>query len=366
MENCECGCGGGGVCSLFSFYDFLDCGNRNDFLGTCGCGINPPTRPPTPPSTRSPPPPPPRNNGDDRVDYAIRLPGLDFCLDCPPELLESTVHGLQHNLLTVGAIGMFSSTFVDLMGGGNVEKAQVNNTLLFVAGVNTLFQSFFGTRLPVVMGTSYAYVIPTHSIAMSRRFNKYCANPRQRFKHSMRAIQGAMIVASLFQMLLGFLGLGRIFARSLSPLAAVPLVTLTGLGLFTYGFPQVANCIEIGLPALLLLIFLSEYLPNMWDMKKSRRAKFYQYGVLVSVGIMWAYAEVLTAAGAYDHRRQQTQQSCSTDRSKLIRASRWVRVPYPFQWGRPSFNVGDAFAMMGASLVASIESTGTQITAFKI
>lgn len=32
-----------------------------------------------------------------------------------------------------------------------------------------------------------------------------------------------------------------------------------------------------------------------------------------------------------------------------------IRVPYPFQWGGPSFDAGDAFAMMAASLVALIE-----------
>lgn len=32
-----------------------------------------------------------------------------------------------------------------------------------------------------------------------------------------------------------------------------------------------------------------------------------------------------------------------------------IRVPYPFQWGRPTFNAGDAFAMMAASFVAIVE-----------
>ncbi|KAK1393014.1 hypothetical protein POM88_012070 [Heracleum sosnowskyi] len=32
-----------------------------------------------------------------------------------------------------------------------------------------------------------------------------------------------------------------------------------------------------------------------------------------------------------------------------------IRVPYPFQWGAPTFDAGEAFAMMAASLVALIE-----------
>lgn len=40
------------------------------------------------------------------------------------------------------------------------DKARVIQTLLFVAGLNTLLQALFGTRLPAVVGGSFAYVIP--------------------------------------------------------------------------------------------------------------------------------------------------------------------------------------------------------------
>jgi len=32
-----------------------------------------------------------------------------------------------------------------------------------------------------------------------------------------------------------------------------------------------------------------------------------------------------------------------------------IRVPYPFQWGAPTFDAGETFAMMAASLVALVE-----------
>lgn len=33
-------------------------------------------------------------------------------------------------------------------------------TLLFVAGIKTLLQALFGTRLPAIVGGSFAYVVP--------------------------------------------------------------------------------------------------------------------------------------------------------------------------------------------------------------
>ncbi len=52
------------------------------------------------------------------------------------------------------------------------------NTFLFVAGINTLLETSFGARLPVVTTASYAFLIPVISIALSSRFSTV-VNPRQ-------------------------------------------------------------------------------------------------------------------------------------------------------------------------------------------
>ncbi|GMY38734.1 nucleobase-ascorbate transporter 4 [Fagus crenata] len=288
-----------------------------------------------------------------------QLPGVDFCVSSTPNWPEAILVGFQHYLVMIGTIVIISTIIVPLMGGGNVEKAEVINTFLFVAGINTLLETSFGARLPVVTTASYAFLIPVISIALSSRFSTI-VDPRQRFKQSMRAVQGALIVSSFVQMIVGFFGFWRIFARFLSPLAAVPFVTLTGLGLFAHGFPQLAKCIEVGLPELIILVVLSQYVPSIIS---SKRVAFHRFAVLLSIVIVWVYAEILTAAGAYDRRPVATQTSCRTDRSGLISAARWIKVPYPFQWGRPTFNAGEAFAMMGSALVAIVESTGVYIAA---
>ncbi|KAM3694866.1 hypothetical protein ACB098_07G086800 [Castanea mollissima] len=288
-----------------------------------------------------------------------QLPGIDFCVSSSPNWPEAILVGFQHYLVVIGSIVIISTIIVPLMGGGNAEKAELINTFLFVAGINTLLQTAFGTRLPVVTGPSYAFIIPIISIALSRRFSDY-VEPHERFRQIMRAIQGALIVSSFFQMVVGFFGFWRIFARFLSPLAAVPFVTLTGLGLFVLGFPQLAKCIEVGLPELIILIVLSQYIPSVL---KSNKVIFVRFAVVLSVVIVWVYAEILTIAGAYNRRSVKTQLSCRTDRSGLISAAPWIRVPYPFQWGRPTFNAGDAFAMMASGFVAIVESTGTFIAA---
>ena len=56
-------------------------------------------------------------------------------------------------------------------------------------------------------------------------------------------------------------------------------------------------------------------------MMKSRGVD--RFAIIVSIGIAWAFAEILTAAGAYNKRSPNTQLSCRTDRSGLISAAPW-------------------------------------------
>ncbi|KAF3627416.1 hypothetical protein FXO38_28780 [Capsicum annuum] len=85
--------------------------------------------------------------------------------------VEDILLGFQHYLIMLSTIVIIPTALVPQMGGGNEEKAQVIQTSLFVAGLNTLLRSFFGTRLPAVIGGSYTYVAPTISIILSGQWN---------------------------------------------------------------------------------------------------------------------------------------------------------------------------------------------------
>ncbi|TVU44343.1 hypothetical protein EJB05_03779, partial [Eragrostis curvula] len=297
---------------------------------------------------------------------------------------EAILLGFQHYLVMLGTTVIIPTALVPQMGGGNVrslspsllcclpllcrsltgklapfsdwqeEKARVIQTLLFVAGINTLLQSFLGTRLPAVIGGSYTFVAPTISIVLAGRYSGI-ADPHEKFLRIMRGTQGALIVASTLQIIMGFSGLWRIVVRLLSPLSAAPLVALVGFGLYELGFPSVAKCVEIGLPQILLLVALSQYIPHMLPLVGTA---FERFAITMSVAVVWLYAFFLTVGGAYKNAPPKTQFHCRTDRSGLVGGAPWISVPYPFQWGAPTFDAGECFAMMAASFVALVESTG--------
>ncbi|MBA0730025.1 hypothetical protein Golax_020415 [Gossypium laxum] len=341
-----------------------------------------------------------------------QLPGIQYCINSSPPWPEAIILGFQHYLLTLGITVLIPSIIVPQMGGGNTEKAAVIQNLLFVSGLSTLFQSFFGTRLPIVVVGSYAYLIPVTSIIQASRYTSY-SDPYERFVRTMRGIQGALIGAAFFQCTIGFLGLWRNAVRFLSPLSVVPYVTFTGLGLYHLGFPMVgdqisvcmiahgkylktvllksfivlfsvvdnfsataaiscymiladsflfphliklAKCVEVGLPGIILMVFISQFLPRYLESKRSLCGRF---SVLFSVSITWLFAQLLTSTTVYKHKPENTQISCRTDRAGLISTAPWIYLPYPFQWGSPTFNAGDAIVMMAPAFVSLFESTGT-------
>lgn len=99
--------------------------------------------------------------------------------------------------------------------------------------------------------------------------------------------------------------------------------------------------------------------------------------VPLSVAIVWAYAFFLTAGGAYNfkgctsnipssnilldscRRHLETMRRCRTDVSTAWKTAAWVRVPYPFQWGPPTFHFKTGIIMIIVSLVASVDSVSS-------
>ncbi|KAK1556704.1 hypothetical protein Q3G72_010478 [Acer saccharum] len=156
----------------------------------------------------------------------------------------------------------------------------------------------------------------------------------QRFLNTMRAVQGALIVASSIQIILGYSQLWGICSRFFSPLGMVPVISLVGFGLFDRGFPVVGRCVEIGIPMLILFIAFSQYLKNF----QTR-----QMPILES---QWC---IQTSFRRY-----------------LISSAPWIKIPYPLQWGAPTFDAGHAFGMMAAVLVSLIESTGAYKAASRL
>ncbi|KAF8409998.1 hypothetical protein HHK36_002518 [Tetracentron sinense] len=293
---------------------------------------------------------------------AEQLHQLHFCIHSNPSWPETIILAFQHYIVMLGTTVMIASSLVPLMGGDFGDKARVIQTLLFMGGINTLLQTFLGTRLPTVMGASFAFVIPVMSI-INDFSDRIFTNEHERFVHTMRSIQGALIVSSFFNIVIGYSKAWGNYTRFCSPVVIVPVVCVAGLGLFERGFPRIGDCVEIGLPMLILLVICQQYLKRIHE---SVHTILERFALLFCIAIVWAFAAILTVGGAYNNVREQTKLHCRTDRSFLISSASWIKIPYPFQWGAPIFRASHVFGMMGAALVSSAESTGTYFVAARL
>jgi nucleobase transporter 1/2 len=73
----------------------------------------------------------------------------------------------------------------------------------------------------------------------------------------MRELQGAIIIGSAFQAVLGYSGLMSLILRLVNPVVVAPTVAAVGLSFYSYGFPLVGKCLEIGVVQILLVIIFA-------------------------------------------------------------------------------------------------------------
>lgn len=111
-------------------------------------------------------------------------------------------------------------------------RAQIISTIMFVSGIVTLLQSTFGTRLPIIQGGSFAFIVPALAILNQPEWKCpptaviSALTPEARtelWQRRIRELQGAIIVASLVEVAIGLFGKQ---AHTLIPLKYVRNQTL--------------------------------------------------------------------------------------------------------------------------------------------
>jgi nucleobase transporter 1/2 len=82
-----------------------------------------------------------------------------------------------------------------------------------VSGIVTLLQSTFGTRLPIIQGSSFSFIVPSLAILGLPQWQCPASldgltddEKTELWQVRIREIQGAIIIASLFEVFLGLFG----------------------------------------------------------------------------------------------------------------------------------------------------------------
>ncbi|KAJ0770704.1 putative xanthine/uracil/vitamin C permease [Helianthus annuus] len=299
------------------------------------------------------------------------LPEMKCGVRDNPGLVPLLYYGMQHYLSLAGSLIFVPLIIVPAMGGTDKDTATVISTIMLVSGLTTILHSYFGMRLPLVQGSSFVFLAPALVIINAHEYRNLSEN---KFRHIMRELQGAIIVSSIFQCVIGFSGLMSLLLRLINPVVVAPTIGAVGLAFFSYGFPQAGTCVEISVPQILLVLVFSLHLRGVSILGNR---VFHIYAVPLSVVIVWVYAFFLTAGGAYNYKgcspdipisnmltdscikHAYTMKHCRTDASNAWDTADWIRIPYPLQWGIPVFHLRTSVIMIVVSLVASVDSVGT-------
>ncbi|CAN8247163.1 unnamed protein product [Cochlearia groenlandica] len=305
-------------------------------------------------------------------DLVARNVHMKYGLRDTPGLVPIGFYGLQHYLSMIGSLILVPLVIVPAMGGSHEDIANVVSTVLFVCGITTLFHTSFGSRLPLIQGPSFVFLAPALAIINSPEFQGLSG--KNNFKHIMRQLQGAIIIGSAFQAVLGYSGLMSLILRLVNPVVVAPTIAAVGLSFYSYGFPLVGKCLEIGVVQILLVVIFALYLRKISVL--SHRI-FLIYAVPLSLAITWSAAFLLTEAGAYTYkgcdpnvpasnvvsshcRKYMTRMKyCRVDTSHALRSAPWFRFPYPLQWGVPIFSWKMSIVMCVVSVIASVDSVGS-------
>ena len=243
-------------------------------------------------------------------------------------LIEAAPLGLQHTLAIFAGTIAAPLIVAEALGLNPADKTLIIQATLFMSGVGTLLQSAgigpVGARLPLVLGTSFAYI--SIAITIGEKFG-------------LGAVFGGALAAGLFQIFAGYI---IKYLRSLFP----PLITglcilLIGINLLPMGFALAcggADVVDFGAPRHTLLagtvLFTAVFIHQF--------AKGFLSLASIIIAIM-AGCVIALLLGFID--------------LDTVDRARWVSTPVPVPFGL-SFEISAVFSFVLISLVAITETIG--------
>ncbi|KAM8860808.1 solute carrier family 23 member 1 [Synchiropus picturatus] len=315
---------------------------------------------------------------------------LVYALNDRPPWYLCILLGFQHYILAFGGIIAVPLILAEplCIQHNNAAKSQLISTMFFVSGICTLLQTTVGTRLPILQGGTFSFITPTLAILALPKWQ--CTAPKgpvilsmqlhnntsplqmenkdDMWMSRMREIQGAILVSSLLQVVLGFSGLVGFVLKYIGPLAIAPTINLIGLSLFIEAGKKSGGHWGIAALTVCLILLFSQYLSKV-DVPliayKDKKWKVFQYplfklfSALLGMCLSWLVCFLLTVFDVLPSKSDQYGFSARTDINlDAVSDSPWFRVPYPGQWGLPTFSVSSILGMMAGVLASTMESIG--------
>jgi xanthine/uracil permease len=269
---------------------------------------------------------------------------LEYTIDDRPPLPESVLLGVQHYLTMVGANIAVPLVLAGALGMPAPETAKLVGTFFVVSGIATLAQTTLGNRYPIVQGAPFSMLAP--ALVIVGVVQSSTPETAAGWNTALLHVQGAIIVAALVEVLIGYVGLIGKLRQYLSPIVIAPTIALIGLTLFDT--PQITSVTQ-NWPLLLLTLALITVFSQLLN---TRSRVFKLFPILLGMGTAYLVALVLSLAGIY-----------TSTTPGFVGLARVADAPlvlsiYPLQWGTPQFETAFVIGMLAGVLASIVESIG--------
>jgi len=123
-----------------------------------------------------------------------------YTIEDKPPLGESIFLGIQHYLTMFGATVLIPLILAGAMKMSPGDTALLISTIFLVSGITTWLQSTIGNKLPVIQGGSFSFLPPAFVIIGAT------VGKGMGYEIAVQQITGAIILASAFEIVLGWTG----------------------------------------------------------------------------------------------------------------------------------------------------------------
>ncbi|NXE67979.1 S23A1 protein, partial [Calcarius ornatus] len=310
--------------------------------------------------------------------------------DVPPWYL-CILLGFQHYLTcfsgTIAVPFLLAESLC--VGKDQLTVSYLIGTIFTCVGITTLIQTTVGIRLPLFQASALAFLVPAKSILALDKWRcppegppHHPSSPEQIYGNwtlplntshiwqpRMREIQGAIMVSSLVEVVIGLLGLPGALLSYIGPLTVTPTVSLIGLSVFQAAGDRAGSHWGISVLTIFLIVLFAQYLRQVAICLPGYRRGhgfvllriqiFKMFPIILAIMLVWLICYALTRAGVFPSRPEEYGYKARTDaRGEILSVAPWFRVPYPCQWGLPTVTSAAVLGMFSATLAGIIESIG--------
>uniref|UniRef100_A0AAQ4RPG9 Solute carrier family 23 member 1 n=1 Tax=Gasterosteus aculeatus aculeatus TaxID=481459 RepID=A0AAQ4RPG9_GASAC len=324
------------------------------------------------------------NQSHDNTADSVKLPMEDMIYtieDVPPWHL-CILLGLQHYLTCFSGTVAVPFLLAEAMCVGRDPNtvSQLVGTIFTTVGITTLIQTTVGVRLPLFQASAFAFLIPAQAILSLDRWK--CPSEEEIYGNwtlplstshiwhpRIREIQGAIIVSSAVEILIGLCGLPGLLLEYIGPLTITPTVSLIGLSAFSIAGDRAGSHWGLSALCIFLIVLFAQYLREtslpvpVYTRKKGLTSTsvqlFKMFPIILAIMLVWLICYVLTLNNLLPSNSESYGHKARTDaRGDIVTSSPWFRVPYPCQWGLPVVTVAGVLGMLSATMTGIVESIG--------